>query len=94
LKNTRERLASLEATINSEKAGLANLEKEKKALEDEIAEAEKEIENLRTELQTVTDRYREAAKETDEAKAVAASAQKSLDNVLRQIASWVRSSRP
>lgn len=90
LKNTRERLESLEATINSEKAGLAELQKNQKTLEAELSQAESEIEELRAEVETAQDDYQQAAKASEDAKAAAASAQKALDLVLREIAASVR----
>jgi structural maintenance of chromosome 1 len=86
---TRERLQSLDKTIKLEKSNVANLQKNKEIVEDEIRLLKGEIEALKDDIHEYLDDLEKKTKELEVAKKAAIKASKGLDAVLKEIATMV-----
>ncbi|THH32095.1 hypothetical protein EUX98_g2090 [Antrodiella citrinella] len=86
LKSTRDRLATLEATIATEVNNLRNLEQRKETLEGEIRAMEESIEEQRSDLKELTEDLDQKTKEVEHVKKKSSKSVKVLDQALKEIA--------
>ncbi|KAH8082807.1 cohesin complex subunit psm1 [Cristinia sonorae] len=86
LDSTRQRLETLEATVNTQNANLAEYEERKRALQEEIQAAEANIAALQEELKVLTEDLNEKTKEVDVVKKKSSKSAKLLDQALKEIA--------
>ncbi|TFK48892.1 cohesin complex subunit psm1 [Heliocybe sulcata] len=87
LRGTRDRLATLSATIQNEEANLVKLEQTKAATQEALSEAEASIASLQEELQESNKALEEKTKLVDQVKKTASKASKVLEHALKEIAS-------
>jgi structural maintenance of chromosome 1 len=87
LKTTKDRLVTLQKTVESEQTALAKLQRTKEATEREIQALQGEIDELNEDLKETQENLEAKTKALDEAKRTANKAGKGLDAVLKEIAS-------
>ncbi|KAF9517669.1 hypothetical protein BS47DRAFT_1339193 [Hydnum rufescens UP504] len=87
LKTTKDRLSTLQKTVEVEQTGLAKLQRTKEATEREIQALQAEIDELNDDLKETQEDLETKTKALDEAKRTANKAGKGLDGVLKEIAS-------
>jgi structural maintenance of chromosome 1 len=86
LSNTRERLASLKATVAKEEINVQTLRTEKEELESDFEIAKEDIAKLVAKSQKAKASYEEASTHVDELRDQARKTQRSLDKALKEIA--------
>ena len=89
LKNTLERIQTLQTTMHAEQTAIAKHEKEKQEIQADIAAAEHAIAELQESLKELNDILDERTKELDAVKKETSKASKVLDQALKDIASRV-----
>lgn len=85
LRSLEERLANLKATAKKETKALAQLEKARKAIQDELDVAEDEINQLREDMAGVQGEFDEKTRALDEVKKVVARTAKALEKTGKEI---------
>ncbi|TFK38253.1 condensin complex subunit SMC1 [Crucibulum laeve] len=88
LKTARDRLAQLEAIIQTERSNIAKLEKNKIAMEADISGSEEAIAALKEELAELQEKLDEKTKAVEQVKKTTGKASKVLDQALKEIATW------
>jgi structural maintenance of chromosome 1 len=88
LQSTRERLASLRATVEKEKKNVTVLEGKKREIEEELEALQTEVDRQRQKLEDVSKALEEADEVVDSLRDSARKTQRTLDKALKEIASW------
>ncbi|EIW69438.1 hypothetical protein TREMEDRAFT_62305 [Tremella mesenterica DSM 1558] len=88
LSATRERLASLRATIDRENHNVDKLRSSKRALEKELDQLQAEIEHQRGKLSNAQAAYDKATDLVEEMRDATRKTQRMLDKVLKEIGGW------
>lgn len=94
LENTESRLQTLRTLMQTEEQNLLSLRQSKTNIQSEIAQSEAAIQQLQEELKEVAEELEEKTKIVDQVKRTASRAAKGLDQVLKEIATAVRTPDP
>ncbi len=88
---TKDRLVTLQKSIDSDENVLQKLSEKKATVEQEIESLQSQIEDHRSRLKTLLADLEQRTKSLEEVKKVATKAGKGLDNALKEISSMVGS---
>lgn len=88
MESTKERLTSLQNTVEKSQKAIITLQSSKSTLEKEITEMQAEIERLQGRLSQAMVAYEESTKIVEEFRDSSRKTQRSLDRALKEIASW------
>lgn len=88
LKNTEDRLASLQSMMEKEKRSVKERSKRKQQIEEEIEALQAEIERQEGKLEKAKEAAEGVAEQVEAARSAAKRAQRDLDTALKEIASW------
>lgn len=88
LKNTEDRLASLQAMMDKEKRSGKDRNKRKEQIEREIEGLQAEIEKAEAKLEKAKEAAQAVSEDVEAARNAAKRAQRDLDTALKEIASW------
>ncbi|WWC89989.1 uncharacterized protein L201_004919 [Kwoniella dendrophila CBS 6074] len=88
VKATRERLASLQSTINKEERNITNLQATLEEIQGVLTELQEEVDRQRGRLETANTAYEEIVGRVEAARDTARKAQRTLDKALKEIAGW------
>lgn len=88
LKNTEERLASLQSALDREKRSVRELRQRRKQIEEEIEGLKQEIERQKDKLQKAVETAEAVGQEVEDARNAMKQSQRDLDSALKKIASW------